>query len=40
MRKSKRKFKKHKTNDNENKIIQDLWDASKAVLIGKFIAIT
>ena len=28
-----------KTNDNENKKIQNLWDAAKAVLRGKFIAI-
>ena len=27
------------TNDNENKTIQNLWDAAKAVLGGKFIAI-
>ena len=27
------------TNDNENTTIQNLWDAAKAVLIGKFIAI-
>ena len=27
------------TNDNENMMIQNLWDASKAVLRGKFIAI-
>ena len=27
------------TNDNENTIIQNLWDAAKAVLRGKFIAI-
>ena len=27
------------TNDNENKMIQNLWDAAKAVLRGKFIAI-
>ena len=27
------------TNDNENTMIQDLWDAAKAVLRGKFIAI-
>ena len=28
-----------KTNDNENTTIQNLWDATKAVLRGKFIAI-
>ena len=28
-----------KTNDNENTTIQNLWDAPKAVLRGKFIAI-
>ena len=27
------------TNNNENTTIQDLWDAAKAVLRGKFIAI-
>ena len=27
------------TNDNENMITQNLWDAAKAVLTGKFIAI-
>ena len=27
------------TNDNENRTIQNLWDAAKAVLRGKFIAI-
>ena len=27
------------TNDNENTTIQNLWDAAKAVLKGKFIAI-
>ena len=27
------------TNDNENPTIQNLWDAAKAVLRGKFIAI-
>ena len=26
------------TNDNENTLIQNLWDAAKAVLRGKFIA--
>ena len=40
MRKSKGKLKKYlKTNDNENTTIQNLWDAAKAVLRGKFIAI-
>ena len=28
------------TNDNENTMTQNLWDAAKAVLRGKFIAIT
>ena len=28
-----------KTNDNENVTTQNLWDAAKAVLRGKFIAI-
>ena len=27
------------TNDNENRITQHLWDATKALLRGKFIAI-
>ena len=27
------------TNDNENMTMQNLWDATKAVLRGKFIAI-
>ena len=27
------------TNDNENRTIQNLWEAAKAVLRGKFIAI-
>ena len=36
----KREIKKYlKTNDNKNKKIQNLWDAAKAVLRGKFIAI-
>ena len=36
---SKREIKKFlETNDNEN-TAQNLWDAAKAVLIGKFIAI-
>lgn len=29
----------HKTNDNEHTTTQNLWDAAKAVLIGKIIAI-
>ena len=38
--KSKRKFKKYlETNDNENTTIQNLWDATHAVLRGKFIAL-
>ena len=33
-------IKKHlETNDNENTMNQNLWDAAKAVLRGKFIAI-
>ena len=40
MMKSIRKLKKYlETNDNEDKTIQNLWDATKAVLRGKFIAI-
>ena len=36
----KREIKKFlETNDNENTITQNLWDAAKAVLRGKFIAI-
>ena len=36
----KRKIKNFlETNDNENITIQNLWDAAKAVLRGKFIAI-
>ena len=35
----KREIKKFlKTNDNENTTTQNLWDAAKAVLRGKFIA--
>ena len=35
----KREIKKFlETNDNENMITQNLWDAAKAVLQGKFIA--
>ena len=40
MRKSKGKLKKYlKTNDNDNTTIQNLWDATKAVLRRKFIVI-
>ena len=36
----KRKIKKFlKTNDNENTTIQNMWDAAKAVLRWKFIAV-
>ena len=35
----KREIKKLETNDNENTTTQNLWDAAKAVLRGKFIAI-
>ena len=36
----KEKIKKYlETNDNENMLTQNLWDAAKAVLRGKFIAI-
>ena len=36
----KEEIKKHlETNDNENTTTQNLWDAAKAVLRGKFIAI-
>ena len=36
----KREIKEYlKTNDNENSTIQNLWDAAKAVLRGKFILI-
>ena len=36
----KKEIKKYlKTNDNEDTTTQNLWDASKAVLRGKFIAI-
>ena len=39
MRKSRKKFKKYlKTNDNEDTTTPDLWDATKAVLRGKFTA--
>ena len=37
----KKEIKKYlETNDHENTMIQNLWDAAKAVLRGKFIAIT
>ena len=37
---SRRKSKKYlEINDNENMMTQNLWDAAKAVLRGKFIAI-
>ena len=40
MRKSRSKIKKYlETNDNEATSTQNLWDGSKAVLSGKFIAI-
>ena len=40
LKKSKRKFKKYlKTSKNGNTTIQKLWNAAKAVLRGKFIAI-
>ena len=29
----------HEKNENENTVVQNLWDAVKAVLRGKFIAI-
>ena len=36
----KQEIKKYlETNDNENSMIQNLWDAAKVVLRGKFIAI-
>ena len=36
----KKEIKKYlETNDNENTMVQNLWDAAKAVLRGKFIAI-
>ena len=36
----KEEIKQHlETNDNKNTMIQNLWDAAKAVLRGKFIAI-
>ena len=40
LKKSKGKLKNfYKTSDNENMTTQNLWDAAKAVLTGKFIAI-
>ena len=40
MKETKREIKKFlETNDNENTTTQNLWDAAKAVLRGKFIAI-
>ena len=40
MRKSRRKLKKYlETNDNEDTTSQNLWDAAKAVLRGKFLVI-
>ena len=39
MMKSKEIKKYIEANDNENKTIQNLWDAAKAVLRGKFIAV-
>ena len=40
MRKSKRTLKNyHEANDNENTTVQNLWDATKAVLRGKFIVV-
>ena len=40
MRKSRRKLKNYlKTNDNEDTTIQNLWDAEKTVLRGKFLLI-
>ena len=39
MRKSRKKLKEYlETNDNEDTTVQNLWDAAKAVLRGKFIA--
>ena len=37
--KNKNKNKNLETNDNEDTSMQNLWDAAKAVLRGKFIAI-
>ena len=40
MEQIKEEIKKYlETNDNKNTMIQNLWDAAKAVLRGKFIAI-
>ena len=39
LKKSKGKSRFLETNDNENTTTQNLWDAAKAVLKGKFIAI-
>ena len=40
MEEIKEEIKKYlETNDNENTMTQNLWDAAKAVLTGKFIAI-
>ena len=39
LKKSKGKSKKFLETNNENMITQNLWDAPKAVLRGKFIAI-
>ena len=39
MKKSKRNKKHLETNDNENTTTQNLWEAAKAILRGKFIAI-
>ena len=38
--KIKEEIRKHmETNENENTMVQNLWDAAKALLTGKFIAI-
>ena len=39
LKKSQREMKKLETNDNENTTTQNLWDAAKAVLRGKFTAV-
>ena len=39
MMKSRRKSENTKTNDDENTTSQNLWDAAKTVLNGKFITI-
>ena len=36
----KEKIEKRETNQNKSRMIQNLWDAAKAVLRGKLIAIT